>query len=139
MNAQSLKWHPSALADLKAIVEYCSTSFGRKTARDVRNKLVCTAELLCANPFLGPIEPLLKDCTSLEYRSLVANNYTKVIYTVHADYVYIHLLWDVRQNEEHISKITASRYALFNQEHNNTVNEPPVIYGNLVEEERGKI
>ena len=134
MKVQTLKWHPSALADLSAIVEYCSISFGRKTAREVRNKLVYTAELLCANPCLGPIEPLLKGCTSLEYRSIVANNYTKIIYTVHHDYVYIHLLWDVRQDEERISKVISNRYTLLNQEYNNIVNEPSVTYGRFAEE-----
>lgn len=126
MKEMKLKWHPLALADLSAIIKYCSTSFGKKTARNVRNKLVCSAELLCANPFLGSVEPLLEGCTKLEYRSLVADAHTKIIYSVHDGYVYIHLLWDVRQEELRMSKIAANRYTFFDQHH--TINEPQITY-----------
>ena len=129
MKAMILKWHPLALADLSAIVEYCSTTFGRKTARNVRNKLIYTAELLCANSFIGSVEPLLKGCSQLEYRSLVADSHTKIIYTIHEDYIYIHLLWDVRQSELRMGKMAVNRYAYFEQHLRNTVNEPPPIYG----------
>lgn len=103
-------------------------SFGRKTARNVRNKLICAAELLCANPYLGSVEPLLQGCTQLEYRTLVADTYTKIVYTVHNSYIYIHLLWDVRQNHMRMSEMVGSRYTFFEQ-HNHIVNEPPIVYG----------
>lgn len=71
MKMAVLKWHPEASADLNGIVAYCSTAFSRDTARRVRDKLLSAAELLRTNPFLGPIEPLLEGCTTLEYRSLL--------------------------------------------------------------------
>lgn len=134
MKAMTLKWHPEASGDLNAILVYCSTTFGRKTARDVRDKLLSTARLLCTNPSLGSIEPLLKSCTTLEYRSLVVNSYTKIIYTIHIGYIYIHLLWDVRQDEKRISKIVTDRYKLSDVGYTNMLNEPAIPYGSGVEE-----
>lgn len=131
-----LKWHPLAIEDVHQIVNYVKENFGATVALSVKNKINGSAKILKSNPLLGPTEPLLKDCTSLEYRSLVATAYTKIIYTVHDDYVYIHLLWDVRQDVERISKVVTSRYTLFNQEYCNTVNEPPVAYGKSVEESK---
>lgn len=133
MKTVVLKWHPEASADLNGIVAYCSTAFSRDTARRVRDKLLSAAELLRTNPFLGPIEPLLEGCTTLEYRSLVADTYTKIIYTVHADYIYIHLLWDVRQDEERMSKVATDRYTLFEHHNRYSVNEPAVPYGSAEE------
>ncbi len=46
------------------------------------------------------------------------------------------MLWDVRQDVEHISKVVANRYTLFNQEYSNTVNEQSVVYGKSVEESK---
>ena len=69
----------------------------------MRNRIWHDVELLQSHPQLGRVESLLVGCTSLEYRSLVVDKVTKIIYTVHQEYVYIHLLWDVRRDEESIA------------------------------------
>lgn len=124
-----LKWHPEASNDLTAITRYCYHLFGRTVSRQVRNKIFQSVEVLRGNPFLGHIEPLLSGCTALEYRTLLVNRRTKVIYTVHADYVYIHLLWDVRQDDKQMVETTVRRYPFPNSEQY-MLNEPqPQPYG----------
>lgn len=128
-----LKWHPEAIEDVRKIVDYVKENFTADVALRVKDKINSSAKLLKLHPFLGPIEPLLEGCTTLEYRSLVTDTYTKIIYTVHADYIYIHLLWDVRQDEERMSKVATDRYALFEHHNRYSVNEPAVPYGSSEE------
>jgi hypothetical protein len=95
----------------------------------VRNHIWHDAELLQSHPQLGQVEPLLAGCTSLEYRSLVVDKVTKIIYTVHLEYVYIHLLWDVRRDEDFLPQATMRRYQDFELEPI-WASEPPIEYGN---------
>lgn len=129
MAERTLRWHPKASTDLNRIVWYCSQKFGKSTARQVRNHIWHDAELLQSHPQLGQVEPLLAGCTSLEYRSLVVDKVTKIIYTVHREYVYIHLLWDVRRDEDFLPQATMRRYQDFESEPI-WASEPPIEYGN---------
>ena len=129
MAERTLRWHPKASTDLNRIVWYCSQKFGKSTARQVRNHIWHDAELLQSHPQLGQVEPLLAGCTSLEYRSLVVDKVTKIIYTVHREYVYIHLLWDVRCDEDFLPQATMRRYQDFESEPI-WASEPPIEYGN---------
>jgi plasmid stabilization system protein ParE len=129
MAERTLRWHPKASTDLNRIVWYCSQKFGKSTARQVRNHIWHDAELLQSYPQLGQVEPLLAGCTSLEYRSLVVDKVTKIIYTVHREYVYIHLLWDVRRDEDFLPQATMRRYQDFESEPI-WASEPPIEYGN---------
>lgn len=128
MEDRKLRWHPKASADLNRIVRYCSQKFGKSAARQVRNHVWHDAELLQTHPQLGRVEPLLVGCTSLEYRSLVVDKVTKIIYTVHREYVYIHLLWDVRRDEGYLPQMTLRRYQEFESEPV-WASEPQVEYG----------
>lgn len=129
MKKLNLKWHPEAAFDLTAITRYCRWRFGKTTAREVRTKILHDAELLRVHPRLGSVEPALMGCTSLEYRALVVEAHTKILYTVHTDYIYIHLLWDVRQDNAKYRQAAARRYYSSEEEQQNKVNEPPAVYG----------
>ena len=120
-----------AFNDLEEVVIYCRYRFGATTALGVKEKIRSSIKLLKTNPYLGSIEPLLSGCTALEYRTLLVNRRTKVIYTVHADYVYIHLLWDVRQDDKQMVETTVRSYPFPNSEQY-MLNEPqPQHYGKL--------
>lgn len=136
MTNLTLKWHPEASHDLTAIARYCNQQFNRNVARKVRDKILYSAGLLSHHPTLGIIDPLLAGCTSLEYRSLVADKYTKIIYTIHPTYIYIHLLWDVRQDENRLRQAVARRYKPAENEPPYMVNEPPAGYGLNPENEK---
>lgn len=122
MTISTLKWHPEAVKDFIAIIRYCNLNFGRDTAKHVRNKILSRAELLIANPYLGIAEPTLSKCTSLIYRSLLVAPFTKIIYTIHEDYIYIHIIWDVRQHENKLVQATVTRYQIEDNQ-DNSVNE----------------
>lgn len=121
-----LKWHPEAINDLNKIVFYCFQMFGKIVAERVGKNIVDKGESLNIYPYLGKVESSLIGCTSLEYRSLLVSEFTKLIYTVHTDFIYIHLLWDVRQDEKNIKRITLNRYKTANPTH--LSNEPIVEY-----------
>lgn len=123
-----LKWNPHAIEDQRAIVAYCRKQFGPIVSIEVREKIRHSAKLLKSHPHLGRVEPLLVGCTSLEYRSLVVDKVTKIIYTVHREYVYIHLLWDVRRDEGHLPQMTQHRYQEFESEPV-WASEPQIEYG----------
>lgn len=123
-----IKWHPEAVTDLEAILCYCKQRFGSKVARKVREKILHTVSLLKFHPCLGVIDPLLVDCTSLEYRALQAGTYTKVIYSVHEDFIYIHLLWDVRRDEEGVKRAIDYRYHFPEKDFPYQVNESLADY-----------
>lgn len=123
-----LKWNPGAIDDQRAIVDYCKKQFGVIVSIEVREKIRRSAKLLKSHPQLGRVEPLLVGCTSLEYRSLVVDKVTKIIYTVHREYVYIHLLWDVRRDEDFLPQATMRRYQVFESEPI-WASEPPIEYG----------
>lgn len=131
-----LKWHPLAIDDQQQIVTYCKMFFGTAAAMRIKENIRNTAKLLKNHPCLGSIEPRLAGCTSLEYRSLVADKYTKIIYTIHSTYIYIHLLWDVRQDENRLRQAVARRYKPAENEPPYMVNEPPADYGHPAENEK---
>lgn len=128
MSGRLLRWHPKASGDLNRIVQHCSRKFGKSTARQTRNQIWRDAELLQTHLHLGRVEPLLVGCTELEYRSLVVDKVTKIVYTVHSEYVYIHLLWDVRRDEGRLPQMTLRRYQDFESEPT-WASEPPPEYG----------
>ena len=100
--------HPLAMDDFKQIIEYCHLNFGIHTARKVRDKYRNDINLLKEEPNLGFEEYLLKNCGTLEYRSLVIKN-TKVIYTIHPDYIFIHMLWNCRRQPESLQSEVSKR------------------------------
>ena len=108
LRRRKLIWHPEAVSDLKSIVDYCREYFGKLVAGRVRSRILEGARLLISHPALGFVEPLLTDCP-LQYRSLVIVPCTKVIYTVHEDYVFIHALWNTSRNPTDLVSILKER------------------------------
>lgn len=125
---KEVRWHPEAMADLEAILRYCKQEFGSAVARKIRDKILHAVGLLKLHPSLGAVESLLTGCTSLEYRSLQAGAYTKIVYSVHEDYVYIHLLWDTRQDAGRLKQTVGCRYRFPEEEQTYQVNEPLTDY-----------
>ena len=128
LRRRKLIWHPEAVSDLKSIVDSCREYFGKLVAGRVRSRILEGARLLISHPALGFVEPLLTDCP-LQYRSLVIVPCTKVIYTVHEAYVYIHILWNTRRNEQDLPKIICYR-SLEEATSRYLLNEPEEEYSN---------
>lgn len=98
---RKLLWHPEAVDDLDEILHYCNDSFGFETARKVRRQILSDVDLLISQPNIGQVEPLLTGHGKLDYHALLVSH-TKVIYTVHPQYIYIHLLWDTRRDIQNL-------------------------------------
>lgn len=124
MSLMNLYWHPSASEDLKEIILYCDVNFGRRVANRVKDGIIYNAEMLCSFPKMGMDETTFKGLTSLEYRSIVVNSHTKIIYSIHNSYIYIHLLWNVRKSEAYIGYELAKRYQPQQQSTPSVLREP---------------
>lgn len=105
---RKLLWHPSALEDMQQIVEYCRISFGSKIAKEVRNRLQHDIRLLKTQPNLGYADPAFSPA-ELEIRSLLTGP-TKILYSIHDEYIYIHLLWNTRQSPEYLKRKLITRF-----------------------------
>lgn len=101
-------WHPLALEDLKQIIDYCLLNFGLLTARKVHKKYKAAIERLKFHPYIGVKEGDLSADGLLEYRSITEHN-TKIIYTVHESYIFIHLLWNSQRAPETLQKDIIAR------------------------------
>lgn len=97
-----LIWHPLALEDFIQIIQYCRLSFGIHIARRIKNKYRKDINLLKTQPHLGFVDPLFINEGQLEYRSLIIKT-SKIIYTIHTNYIYIHMIWDCRRQPESLS------------------------------------
>jgi|GEM_PF-945313 len=129
MRRRVLKWHEDAVADFIAMLRYSNKVFGRGVAKEFRATVLHNVELLRTHPNLGRKDMFLTGNTTLEYRTLLVYTHVKLVYTVHVDYIYIHLLWDVRQEEKRLFKLIDRRYKSLGSEDINELNEPAMEYG----------
>lgn len=77
-------WKPRAISQLKEQAEWYAANMGISAADKFWNGMIGAGDLLSANPYLGKIEPILKDFTK-PYRSLVHHKDYKIIYTFEDD------------------------------------------------------
>lgn len=105
---RKLRWHPSALEDMQQIIDYCRISFGSEIAKEVRQCLQHDIRLLKTQPNLGYINTEFS-LLELEIRSLLVAP-TKILYSIHDKYIYIHLLWNTRQNSENLKRKLITRF-----------------------------
>lgn len=96
-------WHDRAVDDLYLILMYCLDKFGRTTAQKVRKKIIDDIKLLRSHPFVGSKMDVFDGINSLEYRSIIVNQ-TKVIYSIHSDHIYIHILWNTNKDDQMIGE-----------------------------------
>lgn len=69
---------------VQATAEYIKDEFGRKAEQKFKTKFREVIRLLAANPYLGPIEPLLADLPKT-YRSVVIGKLNKMVYHIEDD------------------------------------------------------
>ena len=79
-----------------ALLSYLKVTYGFSLASRVKDELEEKIFLLKAFPNMGTIELLLEEAP-LTYRYLVVKH-NKILYTVEDNYIFIHLLWDCRQD-----------------------------------------
>ncbi len=121
-------FHKSAIDDLILVYSYCRSKFGLSATKKLRSKIDKSISLLKTQPYIGQVEPLLLGCTSLEYRMIVILPYLKIIYSIHNEYIYIHVVWDVRQDENKLTQSIVNRYNNFDGGSVYNANEPEAEY-----------
>lgn len=97
MEIRSSKLFKRQVADL---VCYLKVTFGKRIVFRVKNEIEEKVFLLKLFPNMGTVESLLEE-EPLVYRYLVIKH-NKILYTVEENYVFIHLLWDCRQDPIHL-------------------------------------
>ena len=97
-------WLEKAEENLYDIFLYYQYKATIETARKITLSIIESADVLKKKPFVGQQEELLKGRKIL-YRYLVKDNY-KLIYSVDEKHVYIHLVFDARQNPDKLKKAT---------------------------------
>lgn len=93
MEIRSSRLFKQQVADL---FYYLKITYGLQVASRVRDEIEEKIFLLKSFPNMGAIELLLEGELST-YRFLVIKH-NKIIYTVEDEYIFIHLLWDCRQD-----------------------------------------
>jgi len=98
-----LVWLETAEKNLNEIFQYYKINASLNTARNLISMIIDSAEILIEHPLAGPLEELLKK-RKRKYRYFVAGNY-KLIYSQDKKYIYVHLVFDTRQNPKKLRKV----------------------------------
>ena len=97
-------WTKEAQEDIENIYRFWASKNEPYSAR-LYNSLIDEAEVLRRFPEIGTIEGFLVHRPE-QFRSLLANKYYKLIYTVGNDDVVIHAVWDCRRNPDTLTAET---------------------------------
>ena len=97
MEIRSSRLFKQQVADL---LYYLKATYGRRVTLRVRDEIENKIFLLKSFPDMGTVELLLEK-EPVNYRYLVIKH-NKIIYTVEDNYIFIHLLWDCRQDPQHL-------------------------------------
>lgn len=92
-----VRWYPYALEALQQTAYYITINFSESSCNKFLREVVRIENLLCTNPHLGKIEPLLEGLPQV-YRSVVVSHINKLIYRIEGDIIYISDLWDCRRD-----------------------------------------
>ena len=94
---EHINWSKIAERSYGQILEYIAGEFGKTRAKKFAIKVFVDVSKLPANPGLGQKEPLLEGAR-YEFRRLVIDNLTKVIYRITDDSIEIADVWDARKD-----------------------------------------
>lgn len=98
MKIRSSKLFKQQVIDL---LSYLKVTYGLSLASRVKDELEEKIFLLKTFPYMGTVELLLEE-EPLTYRYLVVKH-NKILYTVEDNYIFIHLLWDCRQDPKRLT------------------------------------
>ena len=99
---EQINWSKRAERNYSKIIDYLVDEFGRKRAKQYVQTVYAEIEQLKTNPGLGQKEPLLEGAR-YEFRRLVIEDLTKVIYRVTNDSIEIADIWNTRQDAEELA------------------------------------
>jgi toxin ParE1/3/4 len=84
-----------AQQDLFKLKHYLIENFSKKTWQDTYDKIKTTIQSLRTFPDAGGVPPKLLDVHFTQYRQIISGMH-RIIYEIHADMIYIHIICDSR-------------------------------------------
>ena len=94
-----VRWSAGARERMDKTADFIQEQYGVKSKMRFKKEVRRVNDLLKANPYLGPVEPLLEDMPT-EYRSVVVNHLNKMVYFVAEDTIHIADFWDTRREPQ---------------------------------------
>jgi plasmid stabilization system protein ParE len=91
-----VKWSPDARERMDKTADFIQEQFGLRSKMRFKKEVRRVNDLLKANPYLGPVEPLLEDLP-LGYHSIVVSHLNKMVYYIADDTIHIADFWDTRR------------------------------------------
>ena len=102
MMKKDIIWSDRAERAYGRIIDYVASEFGKTRAKKYIAKVYSEVNKLRTNPFLGQEELLLVGAR-FEFRHLVIEDLTKIIYRVTEQTIEIADVWDTRQKPEDLT------------------------------------
>ncbi len=94
-----VRWSPGARERMDKTADFIQEQYGVKSKMRFKKEVRRVNDLLKANPYLGPVEPLLEDLP-VEYHSIVVNSLNKMVYRIADDTIHIADFWDTRREPQ---------------------------------------
>ena len=94
-------WSDRAERAYGQIIDYMADEFGTTRARRYTKEVYEAVNKLPESPKMGPIEPLLEG-SRYEFRRLVIDHLTKIIYRESEERIEIADVWDTRKSPEEL-------------------------------------
>ena len=98
---EQIKWSLQAERSYGQIIDYMTDEFGVTRTNRYIAKVYKEVNKLARHPQLGPIEPWLEG-SRYEFRKLVIEHLTKIIYRVTDNSIEIADVWDVRKDPKEL-------------------------------------
>ena len=100
-------WTKKTIESFKELAFYLNNSFGKDITTSQVGKVTRRVNDLLRNPLLGK-EYESSNLLKYEFRFFVINKQTKVFYFIQGEFVYIVLVFDVRQDIRRIHEMLSS-------------------------------
>ena len=124
MERMKLKISPLARMQMKDVRRFYAKSFSLSVAANVYTSLLDTFHLMCIQPSIGAIEPLLEEYPQ-SFRSFVQHRNLKIVYWTEDNMIKVALIFDTRQKPEKLPYIVRNN--------SSWVCEEPTFYGKPME------
>lgn len=100
-------WTKKAIESFKELAFYLNNSFGRRVSASVIGNVISNVNDLVLNPSRGKKYESDRNL-KFEFRFFIINKQTKVFYFIQGEFVYIVLVFDVRQDIQKVQELLFS-------------------------------
>ena len=91
-----VKWYSHAKAGRRNVTTYILRRFGLRRAERFMEQVDDKVSMIMQNPNIGTVDSLFEE-RPLEYRSVIINRLSKLVYRYENDTIHIVAFWDTRQ------------------------------------------